>query len=369
MDEFLYKNYDRCIVNLMSSIQQNYHVLPSHTTLPEADRVLAKKEFKNVIVMVFDAMGQSILDYHSKPHSFLKQHNISTFHSVIPSTTAAATTSYLTALTPIETGWLGWSLYMDEIDKNVDIFTSVDSLTKEYVGVNCGDTYLPYTCVGKQIVNQNENVKYYEIWPSFRLNGCKNLKEVYKKLLKLCRNDEKKFIYVYWSQPDHDMHDFGPYHKKVTKHIKKINKISHKLFKKTTDTAAFISADHGQVEVAPILLYTYYELMNCLQRLPSLDSRCTSFKVKKGYDKRFISLFEKYFSGKFILLSKKEALKKNIFGIGKEHEKADSILGDYIAFAIDKYFFASTPDFHPFKGHHAGILKDEMLIPFITFDN
>lgn len=369
MDAFQYKNYDHCIVNLIASIQKFYHVNPSHSTLSIADQIFLKKDFKNVIVMVFDGMGQNILDYHLKDQDFLKKHQYTTIHSVIPSTTAAATTSYLSGLTPIETGWLGWSLYMEELDKNVDIFSSVDSLTKEYVGIDCGETYLPYISIGKQITQQNPDVKYYEFWPAFKKDGCKNLRQLQKRLLKVCKKNEKKFIYVYWDQPDHDIHDYGTKDANVHKHIQNINKFCEKMAKRTKDTVAFISADHGLVDVAPILLYTYYELMACLTRLPSLDSRCTSFSVKKGYDKRFVTLFHQYFDGKFILLSKKEVLKKEIFGVGRQHKLASSILGDYIAFAVDKYFFATTPNFHPFKGHHAGLLKEEMLIPFISFDN
>ena len=76
MDAFQYKNYDHCIVNLMASIQKFYHVNPSHSTLSIADQIFLKKDFKNVIVMVFDGMGQNILDYHFKRSRFFKKASI-----------------------------------------------------------------------------------------------------------------------------------------------------------------------------------------------------------------------------------------------------------------------------------------------------
>lgn len=364
-----YKNYDHSIVNLMSSIQKHYHLVTNHSTLQNVDEILAKKDYKNVIVMVCDGMGKSILDQHLSQVSFLQKNTIDVISSVIPSTTAAATTSYLTGLTPIETGWLGWSLYLKDIDRIVDIFTSKDSYSAEYVGVDCGQEYLPYTCIGKQIMEANETVHYYELWPSFKPNGCKNFKQMYHRLIKICKQKDKKFIYVYYDLPDHDIHNYGTMDKVVHKDLLTINKFVEKLAKKTKDTVAFISADHGLIDVVPILLYTYYELLNCLTRMPYQDGRCTSFSIKKGMEKTFVNLFQRYFEGKFVLFSKKEAIKREIFGKNGIHPLAESILGDYIAIAIDKYYFAFNPKKPLFKGHHAGLTKDEMLIPLISFNN
>lgn len=366
---FKYANYENCISNLMSSIQKYYGIKPSHKTLEVADKILSKKQYKNVIVMVFDGMGKSIIDKHLDGSSFIYKHQIDTMSSVIPCTTAAATISYRSALNPIETGWLGWSLYMKDIDRNVDIFSSRDSQTREPIGFDCGEKYIPYTCVGEQIILQNPDHHYYELWPAFKPNGCKNLRVLYKQLKKLLKKDENKFIYIYWDQPDHDIHDFGTTDKHVYKNLKKIDRFLSKVYKKSKDTVAFISADHGLTDVVPILLHTYYELLATLTRMPSMDARCTSFSVKKGCEKRFVKLFNSYFEGKFILLSKKEALKLKVFGTGNPHEMADSILGDYIAFAIDKYYFSFSLDGNLFKGHHAGLTKEEMIVPLISFDN
>ncbi len=369
LDCLKYKDYDHSIVNLMSSIQRHYNVVANHNSLKIVDEILEKKDYKNVIVMVCDGMGKSILDKHLPKDSFLQRNTIDVISSVIPSTTAAATTSYLTGLTPIETGWLGWSLYLKNIDRIVDIFTSKDSYTKEYVGIDCGEEYLPIIKIGKQITNVNPEMNYYELWPSFKPNGCKNFKDMTKKLIKLCKQDDKKYIYVYYDLPDHDIHNYGTMDKVVHKDIKIINKFVEKLAKKTKDTVAFISADHGLTDVVPILLYTYYELLNCLEKPPYQDGRCSSFLVKKGMEKQFVTLFNRYFEGKFVLFTKKEALKREIFGRNGIHPLSESILGDYIAIAIDKYYFAFNPTKPLFKGHHAGLTKDEMLIPLISFNN
>ena len=42
-------------------------------------------------------------------------------------------------------------------------------------------------------------------------------------------------------------------------------------------------------------------------------------------------------------------------------------LGDYFSIAIDKYSFKLSNSKKGFKAQHAGLTKDEMLIPLIVF--
>ena len=52
-----FPEYNHSIVSLTNSILKCYGVENPHDTLPEVDEVLAKKEYRNVVLMVFDGMG------------------------------------------------------------------------------------------------------------------------------------------------------------------------------------------------------------------------------------------------------------------------------------------------------------------------
>ena len=102
-------DYDNCLVNLANSILKEFGAKTSAKTLPMADQYL-KKDYQNVVVLLLDAMGISILEKHLKEDGFFRSHLAGEYDSVYPPTTVAATTSILSGLYPNEHGWLGWDI-------------------------------------------------------------------------------------------------------------------------------------------------------------------------------------------------------------------------------------------------------------------
>ena len=141
---------------------------------------------------------------------------------------------------------------------------------------------------------------------------------------------------------------------------------------KNPDTLVIISADHGQIDVGKVIrLEDYPDIINCFSKYPTFESRAKNFYIKEDKKEEFVQLFNKYFGDKFLLLSKEEAFKKQIFGFGN-YEKIDVLLGDYIACAIDTAIFQYEPEYEDgfcFLGHHAGLLKQEMMVPLIFSGN
>lgn len=92
--EYCRPDYDNCIVNLSNSILKAFGAETSAPTLKLADKLL-EKEYKNVIVLLMDAMGISILEKHLEPDGFLRSHLAGAYSSVFPPTTVAASKSLL----------------------------------------------------------------------------------------------------------------------------------------------------------------------------------------------------------------------------------------------------------------------------------
>lgn len=58
-----FPDYSRSLLSLVSSILGHFGVGAAHATLPEMDSYL-EKNYKNVVVMLFDGMGISVLRKH-----------------------------------------------------------------------------------------------------------------------------------------------------------------------------------------------------------------------------------------------------------------------------------------------------------------
>ena len=123
-------DYSRCLVNLANSILKKFGAETTADTLPSADRYLAKA-YKNVVVLLLDGMGTSIIGKHLSEDGFFRSHLVDTYSSVYPPTTVAATTSILSGLYPNEHGWLGWDVYYPELGRNVTVFRNYEQLTEK----------------------------------------------------------------------------------------------------------------------------------------------------------------------------------------------------------------------------------------------
>ena len=365
-------DYSNSITNLSNSILKHFGVEPFHKTIPEIDKKLDGK--KKVIVFLFDAMGKSVLEKHLDEYSFFRTHIIKNITSTIPPTTVASTTSFLSGKFPIETGWLGWTLYFNEIDKNVNVFPNVDDDTGELI---MGEHMMNKTCPYKNIaalINEKTNKEIAHLiygYPVDKKNKkVRRLKGFIKHAYKIANKNDESFTYAYWVNPDGLMHGRGVNDKKVHKNILKIQKYIQRYSLKNKDVATLVIADHGMIDVNFLDMYEHSDLVNTLKRNTSIEKRMMNFFIKDGQQDEFKKLFNKYYGQYYTLLSKEKVLKENLFGEGLPHKKSLEFIGDFIGLAnsdISLQMKKQKDEKNPFvfKAHHAGNTLDEMLISVI----
>lgn len=363
-----YPNYDRSILSIASSVLNYYGADDcKHSTLKELDNML-KKNYKNVVVMLFDGMGVDAINYHLKEDDFLRKHFVCPISSVFPPTTTAATTSIQSGYSPIEHGWLGWDLYFKELNDNVAIFTNTfqkdGSSAADY---HVAQRYIPCKSIFQRIENADRKVKTYYISP-FSKPGAESLDEIKNILLKLTKKRGKKYIYVYHPQPDYDMHHFGVKSNEVHNKILQINNTVKDICSKLENTLVIVTADHGLIDSKMDFLEDYPEIFNLLKRPASIEPRALSLFVKDGKQKEFKEKFNSLFGEKYILLTKQEVYDKNIFGYGVPNPRSDGFIGDYIAIAVSDLTLVNYHEEPPFIGAHAGLDEREMLVPFIAIE-
>ena len=100
-DSILMPDYNHSILNLITSILKKYNVNSIYNSLENIDKIL-EKEYKNIVLVILDGMGENILKNLS-PNGLFYKNKIDTITSVYPSTTTAAMTTYYSGKPPIET--------------------------------------------------------------------------------------------------------------------------------------------------------------------------------------------------------------------------------------------------------------------------
>ena len=320
-------NYTHSNVNLMASILKHYGVKSKYKSLANLDKIL-EKGYKNVCLLIFDGLGDTILTNHSE-FGIFNESKLDVIDSVFPPTTVAAITTFESGLAPIEHGWLGWRMYFKKYDKVLDVFTGRDSYSGELITLN-HQNVIGYEKIYSKIKKGTfDEVKCHEIYPKKikrtegdnKLHQVDTITEFFDKVSDIVNsNDKEKFIYGYWDEPDYSMHGIGTKSVIIEELIKKIESEFEKCADVCEDTIFIITADHGLIDITETLyLNDYPEIIDCLERFPDIDSRCMNFTVTKGKEAQFEREFIKEFGRHHTLIKVSDALNNKLFGKNEMH--------------------------------------------------
>lgn len=367
MKKLILPDYENSIVNVACCIRKYFELDYNHSTIEKLDKLLEEKKPKNVVVILFDGMGSKLLKEKLDADSFLIRNLDSEISTVVPSTTTAATTSMLSGLTPKEHGWLGWDLYFKEEDKIVTMFTNtLKDTTNKVAEYSVARKYFPYDNITELI---NKNGKYYSkiIFP-FGEDSYSDIEDMFNKIKENLNKKDKNYIYAYYEETDGVMHDTGTDSHDTLECFKMINKKVEEFSSDIEDSIIIVLADHGHINSKAVILSDYKEIFNTLDGDILLEGRMCAFKIKEGRKTEFEKLFNESFSDDFILKTKEEEIKEELFGNGKEHKYFQDSLGDYFALAVGNKYFKYTNTGNIFKSTHAGFTEDEMRVPLIIID-
>lgn len=364
--KLFYPDYTNSIMNVSNSILKSYGVQTKYPTQIDLDKEL-NKNYNHIIYILLDGMGSNIVDYHLDKEDALKKYKKTDITSVFPPTTVAATDAVLSGTPPIVNGHLGWVQYFPKEDTNLIVFQNKDFYNGKTPQDDLREKYLSFDKMYKKISDVNPNINTNEFFPSFRPGGSDSFLDEIEKVLLVTHNTDTSFNYLYWIEPDISEHINGIYSTEVKEILKNLNSDFEELIANINDdTLVICIADHGLTDVEELPLYNYSDVTDLLIRKPSIEPRATNFFVTKNKIDEFKINFNRHFSKYFKLYTKQEILDSNIFGEGEKHPMIDSFLGDYIAIAIDKYMFTLS-DSKGYKAHHAGLSKDEMIVPLIIY--
>lgn len=309
-------------------------------------------------------MGSRILDRHLTNDEFFISNRLKEITTVFPATTTAATTSMITGLNPKEHGYLGWNVYIKQIDETISLFLNTKKGTEEISQkfLDNKDKLFKAKSIVEEI-NKQTNNHAIELFP-FGDNPYNDLDDMLNIIKEETNKEGKRYIYAYDEEPDHTMHELGPDSKEVNELIKERQEKTENLCNNLKDTLVIVVADHGHIKVENIFLKDYPEITNLLERTTSLEERAMSFKIKDNLKEQFETKFNELFKDYYDLYSKEEVITSNLFGDGKESPIFKDAIGDYIAIAKTEKTLVNI-DEDIMYSHHAGYTGDEIYVPLI----
>ena len=369
--DLIYPDFNHSIVNIAATMAQFMGQETTYATLPQLTAQL-QKNYQNVVYLVVDGMGSRVMQKNLPAKSFLRQHQIDELTSVFPSTTAAAVTSLISALTPAEHGWFAWSVDFDgdviELFRNRNFYTHELTPDRDFANHklpyrNLWDYHKTdrtiYTCFPRKITTKVHSPNEVEFG---------NLRQMFRQLDQICAGPEPKFVYSYYADYDSTMHLYGVTARQSRRMLKTIDRKIARLARRHPDTLFVITADHGQTEIKG---YTYIcddaAIQACLEHPLSLDPRGTCFKIKPDMHEQFRAAFQKY-AADYTLFPSQELIEKGVFGDFTKHPNYQKYLGDYIAVGHDaaKMMMFKRNKKHLYRGAHTGMTADEMYVPLIV---
>lgn len=358
------------LINLSNSILKTMNIETLHETLKEIDIYLSKGKYENIVLLLYDGLGSSILDKFLPSNSFLQKNKVCNISSVFPATTVAATTSVLTGMEPSEHGWLGWDMFFKDDNETVSVYMNTIKDTDIPAKHNVKERpEMKYKTIIDKI-NEETNSNAYIVWPFDLRNPCNTLEEIDERISSLCNMSNRKFIYAYYDNPDKLLHQKGFNSIEVKNEIIKINDMTEKLYEKLpTKTLIIVIADHGHIECEYKTLSENKKLFELLERTIALEPRACSIKLKEKVDKDYFrEIFLQSYGDDFKLYSKEEVIKYQLFGEKIEKDIVIDNIGDFIAVATGNVCLRYDEKGMIFKTYHAGITRDEMEIPLIVLE-
>lgn len=355
--------YDgQTIANLSCSLMKHYGVHPPNPSLGLADALL-DRPYRNVVLLLLDGMGENIMHKHLPGDSFLMKHTVGIYSSVFPPTTVAATTSLLTGQYPNQHGRLGWTSYYPSIDRNVVVFFNTESGTGLPLPYPVVETDTPITTMLERIAGQG--VEVHEL--ATYLGDIPDIDSLCGRIETLCQQPARKFIYAYFNEPDHRMHEKGTEDSAVRDGLMHIDGRIAAMAQALSDTLLLVTADHGMVDTKGEVITDHPAVNECLLRPPSIEPRAVNLFVKPSMHAQFERAFAQAFGDAFVLMPRAQVLDSRLLGTGEDHPLLARMLGDYLALAVkDVSIFNSKEEKEFLLGVHAGLTQAELRIPLIA---
>lgn len=404
---FLYPQYGRrCISDLPNSILNLFDVVVQKTN-SQVEECIKRGEYKpadNIVLIVIDGFGFNQFLRHYRKHKFfinmLAKGEVFSLTSVFPSQTTNALTTLNTGLLPQEHSLFEYFIYLKEAGVTIDTlwFEHINGRRKiklldkgfnatvlfsgktihETLNENGITTFAHIPAVSAYSVCSSLIFKGSTIMPSVKISDTivglrRNLKE----------SKRPAYFFVHLDTLDTIAHAHGPYSYEYEAELSRIAYILNRELVEKIDpetaskTLLLVTADHGAVNVDPHETFYLNSIPSVLGNLkygengkrilPVGSPRDVFLHVREEKLEETRDLLSSMLAEKAKVIEVEKAIRMGLFGLGYASERFLERAGNLLILPYRNetiWVDCSEGRKANFAGHHGGLNKEEMLVPF-----
>lgn len=374
------------IINLSASISAHFGVPTPAATLRQP---LPLENVETIVLFIVDGFGQWQLEKHlasgDTPHlkALLEQSQKRTLTSVFPSTTMSAITGIHMAASPAQTGWLGYTMWLEEVQRVTEMIGQIDFATRQkleqpdFLKATTGIyAALERRGVGVYSVAPLEyrgtwlNEWYWQGAMQYGYLTANTAASIAASSLKL--EAQPKLVVLYFADYDTVCHRYGPSSHSAADEISAIDHTLGRVLRqipKDGKTLFLLTADHGQRDLTDkkaVYLEQDSTLMAMLEGAPAGDRVSRTLRVKP----EFLNAARERLEPHSDTILAKDAWEMGLFGGLPASDSFYARVGNLIALPRAKtqlcYTYPNKTPSRPHRGSHGGLTVEEMLVPLIV---
>lgn len=356
----------------------------------------AKKRYKNVVLLLVDALGlDALLAECNSPvwGDLIREDNLVALSSVVPSTTTSALVSLWTGCTPLEHAITGYEMYLKEYGLIANMITfapsafsgEINSLRK---GGLQAETFLGVPTISQHLRYNNAEVHAFQpaqiarstltvmLSPGASVHPYRSQSDLWLSMLQLIDQpcNHPRYIWAYLGEYDDLAHQYGTSDQRLKMELEYLGMHIQKFIKEfpvkhRDETLFLLCADHGMVDTP---LDPWFEVRNHtsvwnkLIMPPSGENRLAYLYPHYGAKEELVSEVKAAWGDAFAFIPSGQAVQSGLFGAGNPHPAFVNRIGEVILAATGNAYLWWAQKENTLKGRHGALSRKEMLVPLLN---
>lgn len=341
----------------------------------------AISEARHIVLLLLDGFGERQLQT-LRPAGALAACRAGTLHSVFPTSTAPAITSFATARFPGEhanPGWFCWSDAHGAVVRTLpmDLRGSPGQMLDSAVLWDWQSASLesrvPVLSLQPDFIADSSFTRH--AWAGATRGGYRNVDDLVATVDVAVRaNPGGAWIWAYLPQFDAISHEHGWASDTAAGVAGRFDRVFERLAARLDGTGALLlaTADHGFVDVPPaqrLRLDDFPAVAELLDRPLCGEPRIVYCQPKAGHGQVFEAAVREHLGFAFDVVRTEALLQAGWFGPGAVSPKLAGRIGSHVLVGRDRFTLVDCIEGEPepaFIGMHGGIHPDEILVPLIA---